>query len=130
MKKILPLPPLLLLFAAATLVHLSCAKEVNNDCPPDLPCATMTGENTFGCYINDKPWVANIADNWSILRPIDALYDEPGHGLYDNYYWRIYAQKVDDSTDNSIGLIFKPIHEKGVVLINGLLSHDVWYRSL
>lgn len=27
MKKILPLPPLLLLFAAATLVHLSCAKE-------------------------------------------------------------------------------------------------------
>ena len=42
--------------------YLGCHKDLpDQDCPPGLPCATQTGENTFGCYINGQPWVAQVA---------------------------------------------------------------------
>ncbi|MCF8239085.1 MAG: hypothetical protein K9I85_13065, partial [Saprospiraceae bacterium] len=34
----------------------SCQKD-NIEPKPDLPPATMTGENTFGCYINGEPTI-------------------------------------------------------------------------
>jgi len=82
------------LFAALTLLltlPLACRKDKNEppeeplpDNPWGLPSATKTGENTFGCLLNGKPWVANIALGIfdPSARPLDIYYDETGTGRY------------------------------------------------
>jgi len=42
-----------------------------------LPPATMTGENTFGCLMNGEPWVAMTPN--SIQDDIDVIFDEPNN---------------------------------------------------
>jgi len=89
------------LFAALTLLltlPLACCKDKNEppeeplpDNPWGLPSATKTGENTFGCLLNGKPWVANIALGIfdPSARPLDMSYDETGTGRYYNNGWRV-----------------------------------------
>ena len=65
----------------------ACHKDKDDkDCPAGLHCATQEGANTFGCYIDGKPWVAQIGSN--ILDPtlheIEANYDETDYRQYYN----------------------------------------------
>jgi hypothetical protein len=43
------------LLFSLTLLQFSCKKESKQQ--QDLPPATQTGERTFGCYINGRPWI-------------------------------------------------------------------------
>lgn len=73
-----------------------------------LPPATQTGENTFGCLINGKPWVAEIEPGVisASLRSLDMNYDETGFGdFYDNK-WRMDANLIWEDSTNEF-FIFK-----------------------
>ncbi|MDO8366591.1 MAG: hypothetical protein Q7T20_07345 [Saprospiraceae bacterium] len=87
-----------LLSALFTILLCTCKKD-DQDCLPGLPCATQVGANTFGCYINGEPWVAEIASGIfdPSLRNLDMLYDETGTGMYYGNNWRLAAHKVSES---------------------------------
>lgn len=75
----------------------SVCKKDDPGCPPDLPCATQTGENTFGCYIDGEPWVAGIASYvWDpTLHKIEANYDEPSYGKQYFNGFQLTATRID-----------------------------------
>lgn len=90
----------------------ACHKdELPQDCPPGLPCATQTGENTFGCYINGKPWMAGIASYiWDpTLHKIEAEYDETGYGNDYQNHLRITASKWDSTSSGFMSIYIWPI---------------------
>jgi hypothetical protein len=89
--------------ATALLLMLlaACCKEKNQppnepipDNPWGLPNATETGEGTFGCLLDGKPWVAGIALGIFApgLWPLDMSYDETGTGRFYNNGWRVAAR--------------------------------------
>lgn len=82
---------------------LGCQKEDN---PYGLPPATQSGANTFGCLIDGKPWIADIAPDVldPALRKLDMSYDETGTGKYYNNNWRLSAKAINDSIDDIIGI--------------------------
>ncbi|MDO8365486.1 MAG: hypothetical protein Q7T20_01730 [Saprospiraceae bacterium] len=114
----------LLPILAAALFSLLPACRKHSDPPDPLPPATQVGANTFGCYIDGKPWVAWIDPEIfdPSLRKIEASYDEPGIGMYDEYGLSINAQKVTvkDTIYEFIIFGLKPIFEEGVVDIFSL----------
>ncbi len=58
------------LFALAALLGLSQCKKHDPDPLEQLPPATQTGANTFGCLVNGKPWTPkgyNGSSNYSII---------------------------------------------------------------
>ncbi len=64
--------PLFLLLPLALL--LSCKK--NDPAPVDqLPLATQTGANTFGCLVNGQPWTPQGTDGTSNY----SVYYDPGY---------------------------------------------------
>ncbi len=69
MKKIFPL--LLLLWVSFT---PSCFKVDMKPDEPKMPPLTTEGRNTFGCYINGEPWVAEVpfGAGFSGIRKIEA----------------------------------------------------------
>jgi hypothetical protein len=93
----------------------ACRKDEN--CPPDLPCATQSGENTFGCYINGVPWVAEVAPYvlapW--VHPIEAEYDEPGYGQDYMNQFRISASHYDSVLNGFMTLYIRPIKNTGFI---------------
>ena len=50
----------------------SCKKDV--DPTSQLPAATQTGANTFGCVINGQAWVPNGVSTIPVTRPITGGY--------------------------------------------------------
>ncbi|MDO8368026.1 MAG: hypothetical protein Q7T20_14585, partial [Saprospiraceae bacterium] len=58
-----------------------------------MPCATQVGANTFGCYINGKPWVAEIGHGIydPLIKKTKSRYDEVGIGAADIYYFYLSA---------------------------------------
>lgn len=97
---------------------VSCHKsEPEEQCPDGLPCATQEGTNTFGCYIDGKPWVAYVAPY--ILDPsarkIDANYDESGFGH--DYYnqLNITASHYDSTSNGFMALHIRPISTTGII---------------
>ena len=106
----------LVLALISTICILSCRPDpqIESDpdyCPEGLPCATKTGKNTFGCYINGVPWVADIGPN--IFDPtahkIQANMDEVGHGIDNRRYLSISATRLNDTTDGFIRLNIEPV---------------------
>jgi hypothetical protein len=85
------------LFATLALILTSlaaCRKSENGpDNPWGLPNATETGEGTFGCLLDGKPWVAEIGLGIfdPTARPLDMSYDETGTGRYYNNGWGMSA---------------------------------------
>ena len=76
---------LLLAFASCK----SCKKDV--DPTTQLPAATQTGANTFGCVINGEGWVPNGESTIPITRPINGGYvgeniDIPKYSVYVRTY--------------------------------------------
>jgi hypothetical protein len=110
MKRIL-LITILLLCAV-----IACRKdEPPQDCPLDLPCATQTGANTFGCYIDGVPWVAGVAPYVfdPTLRQIDAIYDELEYGQTHFNELQITSRKVDSLRYDFWKITFSPLMESG-----------------
>jgi hypothetical protein len=72
----------------------SCNKD--DDLLNDLPKATQTGANTFGCLVNGEPWVAEIGLGifTPSLRKIDMNYDETDTGLFNNNNWGMSSKQV------------------------------------
>ena len=118
----------LFLFAALLLSLAACHKDDSpQGCPPDLPCATQTGENTFGCYINGKPWVAEIAPYVldPTLHKIEAEYDEDGYGSAYGNFLSIKAGRTNDTTDGFMRINIKPITATGPVSYVSAVTFDI-----
>jgi hypothetical protein len=99
-------------------------------CPSDLPCATQTGENTMGCYINGKPWEAKVELN--VLDPtaheIEASYDETGYGTFNNNYCKVLGAYHGDSL-TFMALHFSPIKNIGIIKLDSLNFYRVLFKS-
>lgn len=95
MKKLFFLLTLLMPF-----LSFNCHKDDDFGLPP----ATQNGANTFGCMINGKPWVAEIAPNIldPALRKLDMSYDETLTGAFYNNTFSLFARLVNDTTSQSV----------------------------
>ncbi|HLP94287.1 MAG TPA: hypothetical protein VK168_09645 [Saprospiraceae bacterium] len=116
----------LLVALTATMLIYNCKKD-NLNCVPDLPCATKYGANTFGCYINGKPWVADIAPYMldPTLHAIEAEYDVTGYLDDPNNALRVTASRWDSTSSGFLTLYIKPV--KGVGELNaGTADFSVW----
>lgn len=108
-----------LIFAAAlTVIMIACHKNDSpQDCLPDLPCATQYGANTFGCYIDGKPWVAEIG--LDILDPtvhkLQAWFDEPEYGSSNLKFLQVKAASIDSGKYERFNISFRPITDIGVI---------------
>ena len=121
----------LVLALISTICILSCRPEeeqpqLPQDCPPGLPCATQTGANTFGCYINGAAWVAGLGPNVFApeLHKLVSYHDEDGTGGEYGRYFRSSAWQVNDTTNGFIYIYMKPILDTGIVSLNSLISFD------
>ena len=124
-KHLLHLATLLLLTLAA------CHKDdPPQDCPPDLPCATQTGANTFGCYINGVPWVAKVEpDVWTpTAHAIAARYDETSYLSYNNNFVSISGSYYGDEF-SYISLAFYPLKSIGSIIVDSLGLYRFEYRA-
>ncbi len=84
---------LIILLVTLSLVGLfqSCNKEkyvVPHTTPDGLPIATQIGVNTFGCLLNDKPWIAQIKCWCHWCTTIDAEFNDSTNVL------NIYASNI------------------------------------
>ena len=58
---------LLILLFTTILLNINCKKQnICTDPVCQLPPATQTGANTFGCLVDGKPWTANTSDAFSL----------------------------------------------------------------
>ncbi|AMR28850.1 hypothetical protein A0257_18270 [Hymenobacter psoromatis] len=96
------LPPTPLLLAA--LLGLSQCKKSNPDPVSQLPPATQTGANTFGCLVNGQPWTPSGNDG---LPNSVALYD-PGINSPGGAQVNIAAYRIG-SPDTYMNLYCGPI---------------------
>jgi hypothetical protein len=125
----------LVLALISTICILSCRPEPDpepdpNYCPEVLPCATQTGKNTFGCYINGAAWVADIAPY--VLDPtahkIQANFDEIGHGTDNRSYLFLSVKRINDTTNGFINLHIEPVTKIGE--INNANAEKVYGSSI
>jgi hypothetical protein len=112
----------LVLALISTICILSCRPDpqIESDpdyCPEGLPCATKTGKNTFGCYINGAAWVADIGANIfdPTLHKIQANLDEIGYRTDNGGYLSLTGTRTNDTTDGFINLYIKPVTEVGEI---------------
>ncbi len=119
---------LLLLATLATL--LGCYKE-NEYYFLGLPEPTQSGENTFGCLINGKPWVAEIDPGVfdPTARKISSSYNELEYGITDDFSFQINAQKLSlkDSISDYFNINIRPVYNKSVININDLVYKDLFF---
>jgi hypothetical protein len=134
MKKT-PLYLTLVLALISTICILSCRPEPQIESDPDyclegLPCATETGKNTFGCYINGAAWVADIGANIfdPTLHKIQANMDEIGHGTDNRSYLSISANRTNDTTNGFMRLNIEPVTKVGEV--NNANTEEVYGRAI
>jgi hypothetical protein len=115
-----------LMMAFIAMLLYNCRKD-NLNCIPDLPCATQTGANTFGCYINGKPWVAEIAPHMldPTLHKTEAEYDVTGYQSDVSNQLRITASRWDSTSSGFLILYIKPVTDVGE-LNPGIADFSVW----
>ena len=56
------------------------------------------------------------------VRRIDALYDEPGIGLYDRYLLSIIAQHVDSASYDWVKFSCEPVYEIGAIPVDSTIT--------
>lgn len=119
-----------LLLCLLALLHPNCRKDQDQDCPPDLPCATQTGANTFGCYINGVPWVAKVEpDVWApTAHAIAATYDETSYLSYNNNFASV-SGRYYGNTYSSLSFSFMPLKTEGDVILDSLIYYRFRYRD-
>ncbi len=90
-----PLKNILILLCSLLLLSASCEKEKSENPIDDLPPATQTGANTFGCLINGEIWKpkGKLLD-----RILDLSYD-PSYmgGTFNVIANRLISQGVKES---------------------------------
>lgn len=82
---------ILLVILAIVGLFQSCNKEkyiVPQTTPDGLPVVTQTGANTFGCLLNDTPWIAQIKCWCHWCTKIEAEFNDSTHIL------NIYASNI------------------------------------
>ena len=75
------------------LVFIACSKDED-----PLPAATKTGANTFGCYVDGKPWVPDGKnDVFNKVKAIQAGYVDPDGepGQQDNLFFQLTMSNGD-----------------------------------
>lgn len=70
-----------------------------------LPAATMTGENTFGCLINGEPWVAMTSN--SSENDLDIIFDET------TFFLSLQATRFNESQDDYFSLAVSNVVDTG-----------------
>jgi hypothetical protein len=125
----------LVLALISTICILSCRPEPDPEpdpdyCPEVLPCATQTGKNTFGCYINGAAWVADIGANIfdPTLHKIQANLDEIGYRTDNGGYLSLTGRRTNDTTSGFIKIYIKPVTELGE--INNANTEKVYGSAL
>ena len=116
--------PLLLLALALFFILPACKKDPPEQvCPPGLPCATQTGENTFACYINGQPWEAQVAPYIfdPTVHKLQGWFDELEHGTDHSDFLEIHATSIDSSAYDLFTLSFRPVTDM-IVLNHDLLN--------
>ncbi|TAE43334.1 MAG: hypothetical protein EAZ51_01875 [Sphingobacteriales bacterium] len=90
-----PLKNILVLFCSLLMLAASCKKEKSKNPIDDLPPATQTGANTFGCLINGEIWKPK---GGLLDRTLDLSYD-PGYmgGTFNVLANRLISQGVKES---------------------------------
>ncbi len=73
----------LLMISLAT-VSVSCTKDNHNE----FPAATQEGKNTFGAYIDGKPFIAG-STLFGTIYPVNALYCSDATILYNKGFFSI-----------------------------------------
>lgn len=115
----------LLLIITAALCQ-GCKKDDNLPWPlSELPPATQTGENTFGCLINGEPFVPGIYVWDPLSHKLLSSYDESNYGLQDNNRFYVQAVYRADSCFTSISFGLMPITSIGTYLSNQLDYYGV-----
>jgi hypothetical protein len=62
------------LYAVLCISFWTCKSSNSSPTPLEqLPPATQTGANTFGCLIDGKPWIPNGGGAFSGIKPISAV---------------------------------------------------------
>jgi hypothetical protein len=121
-----------LLITSVLLIAASCEKEELGP-ESELPPATRSGENTFGCLINGKPWVAYIDPKVfdPIIRKLSVDYDEEDTGVSDNFYLSIWATRLSyvDSLHDDLTLNLRPVYSKGKIEFNKLERNDIRFAT-
>lgn len=113
MKKLFFIPPLGLLLCILLLG--GCKK--NPEPEPDLPPETQHGADTFGCYLNGKPW-----------KPSPRSFGNPT--LYiqlDGPYFVLYAYNKDDGRNERISFFSNKVNalrEGNYILKKSIVSFD------
>lgn len=123
MKKAL----LLLILLLPSFLSTTCHK---NDDDFGLPPATQTGANTFGCLIDGKPWVADIAPNIldPAMRKLDMSYDETLSGVFYNNTFALFARLVNDTTSLSFAVTGFKLEKPGLLDV-ALNKLSIRYRQ-
>jgi hypothetical protein len=107
-----------------------CKKEDPIPYPiSELPAATQTGENTFGCIINGEPWLAYAP--FHLFGKLRATYDETHYGSDYNQRLIVSARRVigshdwnNDSISNTLGFTITPIYGNGLYDIQNLDTYS------
>ena len=86
------LPPTPLLLAA--LLGLSQCKKNDPDPLSQLPPATQTGANTFGCLVNGQPWTPQGNDGFSNYTV--AIDQNMSGTILDIHTYRIYGKTPNE----------------------------------
>ena len=106
---------LLLVCIAATMLAASCKKDKSTPDPADqLPPATQTGANTFGCIVNGKVYIPKGFSGTGTPNP-KVTYDI---GLNGRPYFGITADQIINSNfKGSILVSFRNLDHLGAFLI-------------
>ncbi|WBO86705.1 DUF6252 family protein [Hymenobacter yonginensis] len=85
-----------LLLYSACLLLTQCSKCKDNDPTPEeqLPPATQTGANTFGCLVNGQPWTPQGSDGTANYTVSYDLF--PSGGILNISTYRISGQGGND----------------------------------
>lgn len=108
-----------ILFIVFATLLFSC-KKADQDCPKDLPCATEVGANTFGCYINGKPWVAEYQEGIVPFYPAaEGHYDVSNFNADYGNRLKIVAKKISDTLEGFLLFEFTPVLGIGTLTNDG-----------
>src|SRR5690606_7299743 len=101
-----------------------------------MPPLTTEGRNTFGCYINGEPWVADVpfGAGFSGVKKLEAFY----HPIIVNppreYYFAIRARRTnkDGSLDQTIIIEIENVQDEGTyeIIFRDELYDDVNYNCI
>lgn len=95
---------LLLIITAA--FFCGCKKDDSLPWPlSELPPATQSGENTFGCLINGEPFVPGIYVWDPISQALNVSYDEPNYGWEDDNRLIVHSHCKRYNDNDSVSII-------------------------